>query len=62
MRTIDIDGKRYAWRDILKMRREQKKTERKQQLALFELREYARPVSQRTPEGRLTEPTLFPLD
>jgi hypothetical protein len=59
---IIIDGKRYAWRDILKLRREQKKAARQPQLALFELKEDSRPASQRTAEGRYTEPMLFQLD
>jgi len=28
-RFVEIDGKRYLWRDILKVRREQRKEERK---------------------------------
>lgn len=62
MRTIVIDGKVYEWNDIRRLRREQIAAARKPQLTLFELREDARPASQRTADGRLTEPTLFPVD
>jgi hypothetical protein len=59
---IVIDGKRHAWRDILKLRREQRKAARQSQLALFELKDDRRPANQRTAEGRYTEPTLFKVD
>lgn len=59
LRFIVIDGRRYAWRDILKLRREQREATRAPQLALFELKEDSRPASQRTAEGRFREPTLF---
>lgn len=59
MRTIEIEGKRYSWRDILAMRREQKKATRQPQPTLFELKDDARPQSQTTVEGRYQEPTLF---
>ena len=57
-----IDGKRYAWKEILKLRREQRKAARQRQLALFELKDDSRPASQRTAEGRFTEPMLFQVD
>jgi len=45
---IDIDGKRYTWRDTLQLRREQKKAHAKvQQPALFELKEDRQPVAGR---------------
>ena len=59
---IVIDGKRYLWRDILKLRREQRKAAKKRQLTLFELKDDSRPATQRTTEGRFTEPTLFRVD
>jgi hypothetical protein len=62
MRFIEIDGKRYAWRDILALRREQAKRERLPQPALFELKADTRPPSQRTAAGRYTEPSLFDGD
>lgn len=62
MRFIEIDGKRYAWRDIIALHREQAKRERQPQPTLFELREDARPPSARTAAGRYREPTLFDGD
>jgi hypothetical protein len=59
---VVIEGKRYLWNDILKLRREQQKATKKRQLTLFELQEDSRPASQRTAEGRFTEPTLFKVD
>lgn len=59
MRTIVIDGKRYDWKEIRRLRREQILAARKPQLTLFELKKDARPVSQRSAEGRYTEPLLF---
>ena len=61
-RYVELDGKRYLWRDILNLRRQQRQAERQQQQpALFELKEDARPPSQRKAAGRLAEPTLFEL-
>ena len=59
---IVIDGKRYAWRDLLKLRREQRKAARQTQLTLFELKDDRRPATQRTVDGRYTEPMLFKVD
>jgi hypothetical protein len=59
---IVIDGKRHAWKDILKLRRDQRKAARQPQLTLFEVKEDSRPASQRTAEGRFTEPLLFNID
>jgi hypothetical protein len=48
MRYIEIDGRRYLWRDVLRLRREQKKLHaRAQQPALFELKHDHRPVAER---------------
>jgi hypothetical protein len=58
-RFIDIGGARYLWRDILTMRREQRKAERQPQPTLFPLRHDARPKAARTAEGRYREPSLF---
>jgi hypothetical protein len=58
---VVINGQRIAWRDVLKLRREQR-TERPAQPTLFPLRDDARPESQRTATGRLENPTLFKLD
>jgi hypothetical protein len=62
MRTVEIDGKRYPWRDVLKLRSEQQKAERQPQATLFPLREDQRPQSQQTAAGRYQEPTLFKVD
>ena len=62
MRFVEIDGKRYAWKDILQKRREQLKQSRQPQPALFELKEDARPASERTAAGRYLDPTLFDRD
>ncbi len=59
---VTIDGKRHLWRDILKLHREQRKAARQHQLTLFELKDDSRPATQRTAEGRFTEPTLFRVD
>ena len=58
---IDIDGKRYAWRDLAEKRKEQRRAARTQQPALFELREDCRPRTERTAAGRYLEPSLFTL-
>jgi hypothetical protein len=59
MRYIEIDGKRYAWRDLLKLHREQRKASRQSQPALFELKDDQRPTSQPTASSRFGKPTLF---
>jgi hypothetical protein len=61
-RFIEIDGKRYLWRDLLKLRQEQRLAAVKaQQPPLFELREDCRPATDRTAAGRYREPSLFSL-
>jgi len=53
VRYVRLDGKRYQWRDILKVRREQVKQERlARQSTLFEMYEDARSVRQRSADGR----------
>jgi hypothetical protein len=60
MKYIEIDGRRYLWRDVVRLRREQKKALRQaQQPALFELRADFRPAAERTGAGRYREPSLF---
>jgi hypothetical protein len=59
---ITIDGKRFAWRDVLQCRREQiAACAEREQPALFELREDHRPAVDRTAQGRYHEPSLFSL-
>jgi hypothetical protein len=59
MKYLVLDSKRYLWRDVLKLRREQRKAARNAQPALFELREDERPKSQSAASSRSEEPTLF---
>ena len=61
-RLIEIDGKRHLWRDLLKLRQEQRLAAVKaEQPPLFELREDCRPATDRTAAGRYREPSLFSL-
>ncbi len=60
-RYITIDGKRYPWRDILALRREQRQIALPQP-TLFDLKDDARPPSQRSAAGRCAEPSLFDGD
>jgi hypothetical protein len=60
LRFIELDGRRYLWRDILELRREQRRAHAAaQQLALFDLKHDCRPSTARTPVGRYLEPSLF---
>jgi hypothetical protein len=60
LQHIEIDGKRYLWRELLQLRREQKKAHaRALQPALFELKEDCRPAADRSAAGRYQEPSLF---
>jgi hypothetical protein len=59
-RFIEIDGRRYLWRDIVELRKQQLRERRRaEQPALFELIDDSRPPSQRTAAGRYSEPMLF---
>lgn len=59
---IEIEGKRFLWRDLVKLRQEQRRAAVKaQQPALFELRDDCRPASERTAAARYREPSLFTL-
>jgi hypothetical protein len=61
-RFIEIDGKRFLWRDLLVLRREQKRAFTKAgQPALFELKDDTRPESDRTAARRYLEPSLFTI-
>lgn len=62
-RFIEIDGRRYLWRDLLQRRREQLAAiARAEQPALFALRDDSRPPAHRTAAGRFREPSLFAYD
>ena len=57
---IEIGGKRFAWREVLRLRREQIESFSKaEQPALFALRDDRRPPTDRTAAGRYLEPSLF---
>jgi hypothetical protein len=57
---IDIDCKRFVWRELLQRRREQvAAAARAEQPALFELKKDCHPVPERTTAGRYSEPSLF---
>ena len=59
-RFIEIDGKRYLWRDLVQLRRLQRQAQaRAQQPPLFELKVDHRPSGERTAAGRYREPSLF---
>ena len=57
-RFIEIDGRRYPWRDLVAVRRAQAMP-KAEQPALFELREDHRPADERTAAERYREPSLF---
>ena len=60
MRYVCIDNKRYEWKEIVRLRRQQTRDQRHvQQPTLFELRDDSRPASQQTARGRYEQPTLF---
>ena len=59
-RFIEIDGKRHLWRDIVKLRQDQRRAYAKaEQPPLFELREDCRPATDGTAAGRYREPSLL---
>jgi hypothetical protein len=59
---IDIEGRRYLWRDIVQLRQEQRRAAAKaEQPPLFELRDDCRPATERTAAGRYLEPSLLYL-
>ena len=60
-RFVTINGQRIAWSEIVRLRREQREQMRSKQLALFELKDDARPPAERSAAGRFLEPTLFTL-
>jgi hypothetical protein len=57
-RFIELDGRRYLWRDLVALRRAQA-TPAAQQPALFTLREDHRPAGERDAAERYSEPSLF---
>jgi len=57
-RFIDIDGRRYLWRDLVALRQAQA-LPRAEQPSLFELHEDHRPLGERNATERYCEPSLF---
>src|SRR3984957_18034714 len=57
-RLIEIDGRRYLWRDLVALRRAQA-TPAEPQPALFPLREDHRPAGGPNADERYREPSLF---
>jgi hypothetical protein len=57
-RFIEIDGRRYLWRDLVALRRAQA-TPAEQQPTLFTLHEDHRPAGERNAAERYREPSLF---
>ena len=57
-RMIEIDGRRYLWRELVALRRTQA-TPRTEQPTLFALREDHRPPGERTAAERYQAPSLF---
>jgi hypothetical protein len=58
-KTIEINGRHFRWRDLLKIRRKQRKAVGASQLTLFELHDDSRPLPERTADSRYREPSLF---
>lgn len=56
--TIEIAGRRYAWRDLVELKRAQAQP-KTEQPALFELREDRRPPGERNAADRYSSPSLF---
>jgi hypothetical protein len=60
LKFIDINGKRFLWRELLHRRREQVAAAAKaEQPVLFEMKQDCRPASERTAAGRYSQPNLF---
>lgn len=56
--SIDIDGRRYFWRDLVALRHAQA-TPKAEQPTLFPLIEDHRPAGERSAAERYREPSLF---
>jgi hypothetical protein len=57
-RFIEIDGRRYLWRDLVALRRAQA-TPASPQPTLFALHDDHRPAGERNAAERYSEPSLF---
>jgi hypothetical protein len=60
-RFVTINGQRVAWSEIVRLRKEQREAVRAKQMTLFELKQDARPATERSVVGRYLEPSLFSL-
>jgi hypothetical protein len=60
-RFVTINGQRVAWIEIVRLRKEQRDQVKAKQLTLFELKQDARPATERSAAGRYLEPSLFSL-
>lgn len=58
--TIDIDGRRYLWRELVERRRAQA-LPHAEQPTLFELRKDHRPPGECNATDRYREPSLFTI-
>ncbi|MBM3625544.1 MAG: hypothetical protein FJX16_09545 [Alphaproteobacteria bacterium] len=58
-RYLVIDGRRFLWADLLRLRKEQRKAAKKEQPTLFPLKDDCRPPTEKTARGRYEEPSLF---
>jgi hypothetical protein len=62
--TLIVDGRAYSWRRLCELRRAQLEAQNRArlcQLALFELHEDCRPVTQRNAADRYQQPSLLDL-
>ncbi len=62
--TLVIDGHAFSWRRLCQLRRQQVEAWRElrpDQLALFDLKDDARPKPERSAAGRYREPSLLDL-
>ena len=60
MKYVEIAGRRYLWREVLHLRREQRKAQRQEsQPSLFPLHEDRRPEAERSASDRYQHPSLF---
>jgi len=62
--TLIIEGRAYSWQQLRAMRREQAEARRAaqgRQLALFELKDDARPAFERRASDRYEQPSMLDL-
>jgi hypothetical protein len=58
-RFIEIDGRRYPWRDLVALYRAQQAKPAATQLVLFPMQDDRRPAGERNAAERYCEPSLF---